>query len=59
VLNLFIGYACCDHERVRKFAAYLRRPDLNTWMDDELNPAGRWGDEIEERILSSDLCGIG
>jgi hypothetical protein len=37
----------------------MRRPDLNTWMDDELNPAGRWGDEIEERILSSDLCGIG
>ena len=55
MLKVFISYASEDHERVRKLAADLRRPGIDTWMDDELKLAGRWNDEIEERIPGSDL----
>jgi hypothetical protein len=55
VFTVFLSYASQDYERVRKLAADLRRPDIDTWMDDELKLAGRWNDEIEERIAGSDL----
>jgi hypothetical protein len=54
-LALFLSYASQDAERVQRFAADLRRPGIEPWMDDELKLAGRWNDEIGERIATCDL----
>jgi TIR domain len=40
---------------VRWFAAKLRRPGVEVWMDDELKLARCWNDEIRERIAACDL----
>lgn len=55
-LALFLSYASQDAERVRRFAGDLRRPRIEPWMDDELKLAGRWNDEIDDRIATCDLC---
>src|SRR3954467_9641376 len=55
VLKLFLSYASEDVERVRWLAAALRRPGIEVWMDDELKLAGRFNDEIQERIATCDL----
>jgi hypothetical protein len=55
MLRLFLSYASQDVERARKLSADLRRPGIELWMDDELKLAGRWNDEIEERIATSDF----
>jgi TIR domain len=55
VLRLFLSYASQDVDRARRFAADLRRPGIEPWMDDELKLAGRWNDEIEDRIGACDL----
>jgi hypothetical protein len=55
VLQLFLSYAHQDAERVRKFAADLRRPGIDPWMDYELKLAGRWNEEIDTRIAASNL----
>ena len=55
LLRLFLSYASQDAERARRFAADLRRPGIEPWMDDELKLAGRWNDEIEDRIAACDL----
>ncbi len=55
MLRLFLSYASQDVERVRKLSADLRRPGIEAWMDDELKLAGRWNDEIEDRIAASDF----
>jgi TIR domain len=54
-LQLFLSYASQDVERVRRFATDLRRPGIEPWMDDELKPAGRWNNEVEDRIAKCDL----
>src|SRR3954454_20276727 len=53
--NLFLSYASQDVERVQRFATDLRRPGIEPWMDDELKLAGRWNDEIKERIAKCNL----
>src|SRR3954451_184987 len=55
VLRLFLSYAREDVDRVRRFAAELRRTGIEPWMDDELKLAGRWNTEIEDRIAACDL----
>jgi hypothetical protein len=50
-----LSYASQDAERVRRFAADLRRPGIEPWLDDELKLAGRWNDEIADRIAACDL----
>jgi hypothetical protein len=55
VLQLFLSYASEDTDRVRQFAAELRRTGIEPWMDDELQLAGRWNSEIEDRIKACDL----
>src|SRR4051794_29358305 len=54
-LRLFLSYASQDVDRVRRFAVDLRRPGIELWMDDKLKLAGRWNDEIEDRIAKCDL----
>lgn len=54
-LVLFLSYASQDAVRVRRFAADLRRSEIEPWMDDELKLAGRWNDEIKDRIATCDL----
>jgi len=55
MLRLFLSYASQDVERVRRLSADLRRPGIEAWMDDELKLAGRWNDEIDDRIAASDF----
>jgi hypothetical protein len=55
VLQLFLSYASQDADRARRFSTDLRRPGIEPWMDDELKLAGRWSDEIEERVESCDF----
>jgi len=55
MLQLFLSYAHQDAERVRTFAADLRRPGIEPWMDYELKLAGEWNAEIEGRIAGSNL----
>jgi hypothetical protein len=54
-LQLFLSYASQDADRARLFAADLRRPGIEPWIDDELKLAERWNDEIENRIAACDL----
>src|SRR4051794_39690400 len=54
-LQLFLSYASQDVEQVRRFATDLRRPGIEPWMDDKLKLAGRWNDEIEDRIAACNL----
>jgi hypothetical protein len=55
MLQLFLSYAREDAAPVRRLAADLRCPGIAPWMDDELKLAGRWNDEINERIPACDL----
>ena len=55
MLHLFLSYAHEDAARVRNFASDLRRPGIDSWMDDELKLAGIWNDEIEERAANCDF----
>ena len=52
---MFLSYARQDVERVRKFSADLRRAGIEPWMDDELQLANRWNDEIDGRIAAADF----
>lgn len=52
MLRLFLSYASQNAERVRGLSADLRRSGIEPWMDDELKLAGRWNDEIEQRIAA-------
>ena len=55
MLRLFLSYASQDADRVRRFAADLRRPGIDPWMDDALKLAGEWNTEIGGRIAACDL----
>lgn len=55
-VNIFLIYAHCDKEIVRKFHQRLTRDGIHAWLDaQDLQPGQDWQHEIRKAILSSDL----
>lgn len=54
-VNIFLIYAHCDKETVRKLHQRLCRDGINAWLDAQnLEPGQDWQHEIRKAILTSD-----
>ncbi len=56
-LNVFISYAHADSDAAKYLCSHLKGlgNDVNIFIDLEINPGVRWGDEIKQYIYSADF----